>query len=221
MKLRMLLLSFILLVVSPRYSNAAIMTYTDQSDFAADAPNDFKLIDLEVQPTITSVNSLDLTGFGVTFFGPNALIAGSQNGQTEGDHDRLIANGSGFHGLSTPHIGLNFSQDFDGVGAWSNFIDGGRIQLFSELNGGGILLGEAPFGGGNSSGGNFGGIITSQDFKSAIITCDFNFDLRCGVFDIQFGSAIKTIPEPLTLLGAGTAAMFGTLFKRKVTKRKK
>lgn len=219
MKIKLSLGLSAVLLCGATYTHAAETTFTNQVDFEAALPESFKLIDLESQLSANNVNDFDLTGFGATFFGPNATIRSGDNGQTEGDHDRIILNGAGFN-PNFPSIGLNFSQDFDGVGAFSNFIDGGRIRLFSEINGQGDLIGEVGFGGGNAGGGNFGGITTDQSFQSAVITCEFNSDLKCGVFDIQFGMfnmPTKSVPEPSILLGLfslGTVA-FGMRKQRK------
>lgn len=138
---------------------------------------------------------------GATFFGPSSFVR----------FDALIPNGQGFFGPTTPHIGLNFDVPVLGVGAFSNAFDGGRIQAYSGLNGGGDFLGEVNFG----SAGNvvqFGGITVNVGIMSVIFTCDFNFDLACGVIDPQFGgtpSVSNPVPVPaaLPLFLAGLAGL--------------
>ncbi|MDJ0599151.1 MAG: PEP-CTERM sorting domain-containing protein [Crocosphaera sp.] len=38
---------------------------------------------------------------------------------------------------------------------------------------------------------------------------------------LPVGYDVQTVPEPLTILGAGSAIAFGTAFKRKLAKAKK
>jgi hypothetical protein len=95
----------------------------------------------------------------------------------------------------------------NGIGAFSNNIDFGRIRAFSEPNLQGTFLGQVQFGPGS-----FGGLISDVLIQSVQFTCDFNADLRCGVYDIQFGTVandVSAVPEPasLFLLGTGAAAM--------------
>ena len=96
---------------------------------------------------------------------------------------------------------MNFDIAINGAGVTSNAIDGGRIQLYSGLNGTGLLIEEANFGGGASA--RFGGVITTSLAQSVIFTCDFNFDLQCGLRDIVFGTA-NPVPLPA---GIGLFAM--------------
>jgi len=74
------------------------------------------------------------------------------------------------------------------------------VLAYSGANLGGTLLGQANFGNGG-----FGGLISTETIGSVRITCDFNSDLKCGVYDLQFGTFAAAIPEPSTygLLLAG------------------
>lgn len=51
--------------------------------------------------------------------------------------------------------------------------------------------------------------------------CDFTGDSRTNewAFDILDVDDAAAVPEPLTMLGAGTALGFGTFFKRKLAKK--
>ena len=131
-------------------------------------------------------------GLGIDFFNYNAEVRTGQDGQiaTPG-RDRLILNGTGFGGV----IGINFTIGVNGVGALSNNIDGGRVQIYSGANFGGAFLGEKQFG----PGALFGGLTSDIQILSARFTCGFNADLRCGVYDIQFGTFTQEeegIPAP-------------------------
>ncbi|MEM7081458.1 MAG: thrombospondin type 3 repeat-containing protein [Pseudomonadota bacterium] len=139
---------------------------------------------------LTNSTIIDTSNFiGNTTFGISPAVAGADffGPDAEVRSDDLILNGSGFHGLSTPHVGLNFSPAVNAVGVTSNPVDGGRIQLYSGPNGTGTLLSETDFGGTNSF--QFTGVITTSDIGSVVFTCDFNQDLACGLRDPMFGTA--------------------------------
>jgi hypothetical protein len=57
----------------------------------------------------------------------------------------------------------------------------------------GTFLGEAQFGPGS-----FGGLTTDAGARSAQFTRDFNSDMACGVYDLQFGTFTRVagVPEP-------------------------
>ena len=104
-------------------------------------------------------------------------------------------------------VGLNFSTQTNAVGVTSNAIDGGVIQLFSGLNGTGTLLASIGFGGGSVD--SFTGTIQAFSFQSAIFTCDFNFDLKCGLRDPIFGLDKDALAAPVPLPAAGLLMLAG------------
>ena len=87
------------------------------------------------------------------------------------------------------------------MGATSSSGDGGTIQLYDGLNGTGNLIGQVQFGTGNGWPSPFGGITSTEEIRSAIFTCDFDGDLKCGVIDPTFG-AVVPIPAAVWLFGS-------------------
>lgn len=156
-------------------------SFDNQGDFQ-NALDSFTLIDTSAFIGQTTFNISPTVPNG-TFFGPDALVRS----------DDLILNGAGFHGSTTPHVGLNFDLAVNGAGVTSNAIDGGRIQIYSGPNGTGTLIEEASFGGGLTA--RFGGLITTSFAHSVVFTCDFNSDLKCGLRDIVFGT-VSPVPLP-------------------------
>lgn len=189
-------------------SHAAVMTYTDQTAFEAALSEGHTTIDTSAHVGKTTAQ-LSALYDGAAFFGAESYVRS----------DGLIVNGLGFFGAVTPHVGLNFESGVTGVGAWANAFDGGRIQIFSGLNGTGTLLGEAAYG--HPGGVMFGGITSTDLILSAIFTCDFNYDLACGLIDPTFGNitlsdtGVSEVPLPaaawvfLAGLGAIGAARRG------------
>ena len=110
---------------------ASAATFTDQTTFLSELESS-TLIDTSTHIGSTTSSILFIGG---SFFGPDALVRS----------DDLILNGEGFHGSTTPHVGINFSTSVNAVGVKSNAVDGGRIQLFSGLNGTGTLLKAVSF----------------------------------------------------------------------------
>lgn len=180
----------------------SITTYTDRASFEA-AMDTLTLVDTSENIGKTTAQ-LSAETPGATFTGPDSFVRS----------DGLIVNGAGFF-PNDPHVGMNFDVPVFGVGATANAFDGGRIQIFSGLNGTGTLLGEAAYG--NPSGTMYGGIISDMPILSVIFTCDFNFDLACGLIDPQFGqvSVQQPVPVPAAapLMMAGLAAV--SRFRRK------
>lgn len=181
-------------------TSAQATTYSDQTAFLAT---------LEASTLIDTSSFIGNTTFGINpslstgaFFGPDALVRS----------DDLILNGAGFFGTTTPHVGINFNAIVNAVGVTSNAIDGGRIMLYSGLNGTGDLLNTTSFGGGSSA--SFTGIADAFSARSVIFTCDFNSDLKCGLRDPVFGfdtafAAQVPLPASLGFLLAGIAGLLG------------
>jgi hypothetical protein len=202
-------------LISSTSAGAATVAYTSQAAFqtALDGPG-YKLVNFDTLGGLSAGYRLDdaapaaaLAGLGLDSIGYNAQVVAGQDFQTPTARDRLIDNGVGFGG----HIAFSFATAVNGVGAFSNNIDYGRVRLFSnaDLTG---FLGEAFFG----KTAPFGGITSDVGVRSVQFTCDFNGDLKCGVYDIQFGTFAPPpppptggIPEPgswaLMILGFGGA----------------
>ncbi len=179
---------FIMSGASDRAEAAVVTTFGDQAAFVAALDGGSTLVDVSASIGANLVQLSAITP-GATFFGPNTSVRS----------DALIPHGQGFFGTTNQHVGLNFETTVNGVGVTSNLFDGGRIQAYSGLNGTGTLLGEHGFGG-NTVASLFGGLITDQPILSVVYTCDFNFDLACGVIDPVFGlstSALSSDPVPL------------------------
>lgn len=208
--------SVIITQVQP--SLPTVTTFTSQSSFQSQLAG-FTLWNLDAAPFNGFPNGyrLDdaapaaaLTAIGLDSIGLNAQVIAGQAGQISNPaRDRLIAHGTGNGGL----IAFNFLSPVNGVGAFSNEIDGGRILAFTGANLTGIALPAAPF-----ADGGFGGVISTELIRSVQFTCDFNNDFRCGVLDVQFGTTPASggaVPEPgtwlLLLTGAAMLAARRTL----------
>lgn len=199
-------------------ASAAVVTYANQGAFQAALDGSYTLVDFDTLGGFAAGYRLDdpgpaaaLAALGVDSVGLNALVAGGQDYQTPTARDRIILNGAFFGG----HIAFDFATAVNGVGAFSNNIDYGRVRLFSGTGLSGTFLGEAQFGPGA-----FGGLTSTVGARSAELTCDFNDDKACGVYDLQFGTFAATgggVPEPaswaLMILGFGAAG--GMLRRRR------
>ena len=178
-------------------ANAVVVTYTDRTAFEA-ALSDVTTIDTSshIGSTTFAIDDDPIYGGAFQFTGPDAYVRG----------DDLILNGLGFHGSIIPHVTINFASGVNGVGVTTNLFDGGRILIYDGQNASGNLLGTANFG----TNGLFGGIISTDLIGSAVFTCDFNSDLKCGLRDPVYGtSANVPAPAPLVLFlfGLGCLAL--------------
>lgn len=200
------------------HSFAASVSYTNETDFQTALNGSFTLVNLDAAPLATHASGYrvedagpasDFATLGIDFINANAQVVGSQAFQIpKAGRDRLILNGPSFNG----NIAFDFVTAVNGIGAWSNYIDGGHIRAYDGLGLTGNLIGEADL-----DGGSFGGLISSGLIQSAEITCEFNGDLKCGVFDIQFGTTLSAVPVPATvwLLGSALVGIFG--WRKKAT----
>lgn len=209
---------------------AAFTEFTSQAPFEAALDGSFTLLNLDASPFDSIAGNFNVasgaggTAFGslgVTFSGFDADVIGGQAFQIEtAGRDRLIANGNGFGG----EIVLNFGSVIDGIAGLSNNIDGGTITAFSEINATGMELGSVEFGRQATSAG-FGGLVSDISIRSVRFSCEVNSDLRCGVYDIQFGTVASgtgnpggpttPVSEPASLAILGLGALVGGLSLRR------
>lgn len=200
---------------------AAVTTYSNEASFQSAMDGGFTLVNFDTLGGFAPGYRLDdaapaaaLAALGLDSVGYNAQVVAGQNFQTPTNRDRLVDNGAGFGGL----MAFNFTGPVNGLGAYSNNIDYGRIRIFSGANLTGSFLGEVHFGKDFA----FGGIASDVVIGSAQFTCDHNSDLKCGVYDIQFGKFAPPppptggVPEPATwglmILGFGGA---GAMLRRR------
>lgn len=205
---------------------AATTVYASQPAFQAALDGSYTLWNLD-SPTFTAFGSgyrLDdagpaaaLAALGLDSIGANARVVSGQQGQNPtSPRDWLILNGQFFNGAAVPAIAFNFTTPVNGVGVISNFGDGGQIQLYSGANLTGTLLGQVQYGPGA-----FAGLTSTLSAGSVRFTCDFNADLACGAYDVQFGTFAQApggaVPEPLTwtMMILGFAATGSALRRRR------
>lgn len=188
-----LAITFLCIAASP--VRATVITTNSEAAFQSSFSG-FTLVNLD-STTLSGYGSLGAANgalglLGLQSVGFDAAIAGGQAYQiAKPGRDRLILNGFGFGG----EVAFDFDNDVFGVGALSNFIDYGRIRAFSGTGLSGDFIGEVTM-----SAGGFGGLISSQAIRSIEVTCDFNGDLACGVYDLQFSSQpSSSVPAPLSV----------------------
>lgn len=217
MRLSAVLSAASLIAAAALPASAAITVYSDQAAFQTALTGSFTLVNFDTLGGLAAGYRLDdaapaaaLALLGVDSVGLNAQVVDGQDFQTPTARDRLITNGAAFGG----QVAFNFAAPVAGVGAWSNTIDYGRVRAYSGADLSGTLLGETQFGPGG-----FGGLISTDAIGSVQFTCDFNEDLACGVYDLQFGTVAAgagAVPEPaswaLMILGFGAA---GAMLRRR------
>jgi len=192
-------------------SFSSVISYSGETTFQNALTGEFTLINLDSPPLSSYASgyrvedaapSANFASLGIDFINVNAQVVDGQGYQIpKAGRDRLIFNGTGFDG----NIAFNLLSPVNGIGAWSNLIDGGVIKAYDGLGLSGNLIGTAALGAGS-----FGGLISSNSVRSVEITCDFNSDLKCGVFDIQFGT-VSSVPVPaaIWLFSSGLLALIG------------
>jgi hypothetical protein len=187
------------LIAAAPIANAAITTYSNQANFEAALTGSFTLANLDDQPLVGFAPPYNVEDVGPaaafatlgidfrTFDPP--VVDGQAFQILVPGRDRLIINGA--NSSTGGNIVVDLINPVHGVGAWSNVGDGGRIRAFAGPGLSGTFLGDA-----NLLAGSFGGLISTDLIRSVEITCDFNFDLICGVFDIQHGTTPASVPVP-------------------------
>ena len=216
------ILGIFLLVGTQLFSgaHAATVAYYDEATFQA-ALNSVTLVNLDAPPFdgFTAPYNVQDAGpaaeflsAGISGFSANHQVLVGNDFQTlKANRDRIIANGSGF---GVGDLVATFSSSVNGIGAWTNLHpqfggDGGEIIAY---DGTGAEIGRVAFGQSPATPGGFSGLITDDLRKSVEITCTFDGDLKCGVYDIQFGTVIP-IPAGIWLLGS-VLGLLGWLKRR-------
>jgi len=192
-------LGFILIAMYPPAADASVTAFANQAAFEAALSREFTLVNLDDQPLVgfTPPYHVEDAGpaaafaqLGIDFQVFDAEVNDGQAFQIAlPGRDRLILNGVG--GPTGGDLVIDLVDPVHGFGAWSNDGDGGHVRAFSQPRLGGTLIGEADLGSGS-----FGGLVSTDLIRSVEITCEFNFDLECGVFDIQFGTTWPPVPIP-------------------------
>lgn len=160
-------------------------TFSDRNSFEAALSGGFTTIDTSAYIG-RLLHVIDDDFADAEFFGPITSYV---------RNDDLILNGAGFWGSTTPHVGLNFAAGVNGIGIQSNPGDGGVIRIYDGLDATGTLLGSVGFGANATA--LFGGIVSADLIRSAVFSCDYNSDLKCGLRDPVYGT---TVPVPAAAL---------------------
>lgn len=204
-------------------SYAATVPYYDEASFQV-ALDTYTLMNLDAAPFNTFGDPYNVQDIGpaaaflaagISGFGANhQVLAGNDIQMSKPGRDRLILNGSGF---GVGDMVFNFSTPVNGIGAWSNDHptfgpDGGEIIAYDSN---GLEIGRVAFGQSPATAGGFSGLISDQAIASAEITCTFNNDFKCGVYDIQFGTTVIPIPPAVWLFGSGLLGLVGMARRKK------
>ena len=219
-------LFIILLLLGPPITStsyAATVAYYDEASFQLTLDT-FTLVNLDAPPFDgfgAPYNVQDtgpaaaFLGAGIASFAANhQVLAGNDFQTVKSNRDRLLTNGSGF---GVGDMVINLANSVNGIGAWTNLHpqfggDGGEIIAY---NGIGAEIGRVAFGQSPATAGGFSGLISDEAIESVEITCTFNNDFKCGVYDIQFGTlAPVPIPAAIWLFSTGLLGLIG------ITKRK-
>ncbi|MEM7468167.1 MAG: hypothetical protein AAF387_14930 [Pseudomonadota bacterium] len=181
--------------------NAAVSTYTDELDFQSALFN-VTIANLEIAPLsaddLVPASDPEFLSLGIDVITPTSILGGQASQIPKPGRDRLILNGAGSIGAN---FAFNVTSPQHGVGALPNVFngigDGGHIRIYSGPNLTGNFLGQVNFG---TPTGSFGGIISTDPFSSVEITCEFDADLRCGIYDLQIGSTPVPLPGGAMLM---------------------
>ncbi len=216
-------LPLIVIAMHALAAGADVTSYANQVAFEAALPEEFTLVNLDDQPLVGFAPPFNVEDagpaaafeqLGIDFQVFDAVVVDGQAFQISlPDRDRLVLNGVG--GPTGGDLVIDLVDPVHGFGAWSNNGDGGHVRAFSQPRLGGTLVGEADLGSGS-----FGGLISTDLIRSVEITCEFNFDLACGVFDIQFGTTSSPVPLPpwvATTLSAALACLGVVVLQRGMT----
>lgn len=185
----------LLALASPGAATAVVTTYTDEGLFQAALTGSFTLANLDAAPLngddVVPVNDPEFLSLGVDMQTATTVIGGQAFQIVKPGRDRLLLNG-----FRTPDPADDVAFDFvtaqNGIGIWSNALDGGTISAFSDIGLGGVLVGTASVGSGG-----FGGLVSMDLIRSVRISCDFDSDFRCGLYDLQFGANPPGGPDPV------------------------
>ena len=120
--------------------------------------------------------------------------------------------------IEITQVGGSFSTDYTGVAT-------NPLLSFSD---GVTFVANNPFDVTRVANGNFGVSLTFDPFSGTFVNAS-GATIAEGLFSVQqflgtdgsYSMTLKTVPEPLTMLGAGTAIAFGGAFKRKLGKKDK
>jgi hypothetical protein len=196
---------------------ATVVTYTDESTFQAALLGNFTLANLDAAPFgagPVATHDATFLSLGIDVLTPTAILDSQAFQIPKPGRDRMLVNGTG-NGLIGADFTFNFTTPQNGVGVLPNVNngigDGGHIRIYSGLDLTGTFLGEADLG---VPTGNFGGIISSQSIRSVQITCEFDPDHDCGLYDLQFGATPLPGTLPLFATGLAGLGMIGWLRKR-------
>jgi hypothetical protein len=205
-------------------SFSATVAYYDEANFQLSLDT-YTLVNLDAAPFDTFGDPYNVQDVGPAaaflaagisgFDANNQVQAGNAIQMFKPGRDRLILNGSGF---GVGDMVISFTTPVNGIGAWTNDHptfgpDGGEIIAYDSD---GLEIGRVAFGQSPATEGGFSGLISDQAIALAEITCTFNNDFKCGVYDIQFGTSIIPIPPAFWLFGSGLIGLLAVTRRKKV-----